>query len=633
VSAELTLRDALPVDDGGLPLLGWLLACYAGAEQSLSRIRPAYVVVPAHAPADAAAPTPITPLLGLHPNTTYRFTAAAINARGVGAQSAPSLPVRTAALPSPAGHGGAPGRVAAVIAPGGRLKPPVNAEGTPLGCLSGFDPARELAALPGASDRLAALAHLHAAVAVAFAHLRANEAANPRENGSAPLRASDLLEASGLGTGVADLRLDLAAAAGMRRSHGRGAAYTRAGQLADMPSEGEAHALGLWLGISAVASSSASGLELVDTEPAPATEHVLLPGLGGRAAYDRYRRNRVLAAARILNAGDKGPGSPAGGSSVSRLLQPMAHGPRAASLGAESSPLAGGEAWLAAEAYSAMARGAVGQHLAALGAELSGTLGQAHVGPRRLVCTGGICESPALAAAAGAASATAASQLKRALNELPQPCFGPVVTVSDIRELLVTSVSRLPPGARVDGPDFAPTTVAGDLASAAGADAGAASRNASTVAVRAWACAHSPRTHDVRAELVAASAAAPHDALGVPANAHAFAGRVVLWQRGGGLALVDKARCAAAHGAAALVVYDDAAGRCANATFTQRCMPGSDRSLGQGWAVSDPPAAWREVAALSAASAGASMSILLISHAAGALLRDIARASTDPADR
>lgn len=85
-----------------------------------------------------------------------------------------------------------------------------------------------------------------------------------------------------------------------------------------------------------------------------------------------------------------------------------------------------------------------------------------------------------------------------------------------------------------------------------------------------------------------------------PSNSLRFAGAVVLFERGG-IPLVEKVQRAADAGAVAVVIVDDAAGRCSMAgasgtgkgtrpLFTDRCAPGCSQQRGEGWGCRD--AAW-----------------------------------------
>jgi hypothetical protein len=104
----------------------------------------------------------------------------------------------------------------------------------------------------------------------------------------------------------------------------------------------------------------------------------------------------------------------------------------------------------------------------------------------------------------------------------------------------------------------------------------------------AWAGHYSPRLFDVSAELVLAD---PPDASRPLRNAHAVRDRVVLAVRGGA-PLVFKLNYAQRAGALGLIIAD-AGGLCSGG-FDQRCVPGSDKQRGQGFAAQERHALWRQ---------------------------------------
>jgi hypothetical protein len=166
------------------------------------------------------------------------------------------------------------------------------------------------------------------------------------------------------------------------------------------------------------------------------------------------------------------------------------------------------------------------------------------------------------------------------LQPQPQPCTSPLVTLSDAKSSL-----------------WVHTGEEGGEGCGGGALAGGGA------ATPGWASHWSPRAYDVKAEVVAARPlrgnfsgwAAPSGGGGAGATA-GWAGRVVLFERGPPLSLADKVRAAARAGALGAVIVDDGAARCGTAaepTFTQRCVQGSERARGQGFASEDEEAAWR----------------------------------------
>lgn len=154
--------------------------------------------------------------------------------------------------------------------------------------------------------------------------------------------------------------------------------------------------------------------------------------------------------------------------------------------------------------------------------------------------------------------------IPRVRSLLMEPSHGAVVQVSDVGQVITL----------LDG---------------ASAGSGQASR------LSAWASHWSPRSFDVRAEIVASIPLTGmfEGVVRPPRNAAAFRGRVVVFARGGGIPLAYKVRIAASHGALAAVIVDHD-GRCDNATFTQACAAGADKRAGTGWAITDDPAEWRE---------------------------------------
>ena len=112
---QATVSWTAPADDGGTPIVGYVVTPYIGITPLNSRI---FV---------STATTQV--IHGLDPATTYRFKVAAFNTVGAGAASRPSNPTTTATTPGPPTIG------AATAGPGQATiswTPPVGDGGTPI---------------------------------------------------------------------------------------------------------------------------------------------------------------------------------------------------------------------------------------------------------------------------------------------------------------------------------------------------------------------------------------------------------------------------------------------------------------------------------------------------------------------
>ena len=582
---RLSWAGSAPQDTGGLPLLGVLVVrelLFAGRppapDADAARfghhvVLPALVVAatdpasarrerrPSAAGAQQRAPSALVEatggsLLGLFPNTSYRFAIAPITALGVGPLTAPSAVIH---LPPLAG------RLLAVLPGRGRIaiQPSAAAclgsgDGRSVGgsaddnaCehgVSGFDATHPALAAAPEADRLAVLAQLHAAVSVSHAHI-----AGQRRPGVPRLRASRLLERSGLGEGALDPQLDLATAA-TSALKGRGGSGA----------EGIGHALNAWVGRAAYANAADSGVETLSTGPERPRSGggdlaLLLPGLGGRARFQAVREARVraaVAAAASSDAGgDGGDGGDGGG--VSSSAGEMGSRRRLA----PADPFGGDDAsWHDEAAYWAMATGKTAQFVRRLAATYDALPPSAGASLRGLTCENGVCRSPAavllreqlLSEMAGAPMP--ARRASAAETGLELPCVSPLVAVMSSRQAVVV---------------FAPPPGGGGV-------------NASSWTIAAWVSAWSPAAFNIEAEAVAASPFAGARHLD---NAHDAPGRILLVERGPPLPLAQRVKLAAEAGAAAVVIVDDGAMRCGTAArpnFSQDCVWGS--GMGDGFA-------------------------------------------------
>merc|ERR1711871_143599 len=100
-----------------------------------------------------------------------------------------------------------------------------------------------------------------------------------------------------------------------------------------------------------------------------------------------------------------------------------------------------------------------------------------------------------------------------------------------------------------------------------------------------WSSHWSPKKYEVHAELIYAD---PPTGCGELRNAPAAHGRIVVAMRGS-CPLVEKVLSGQRVGAMGVIVVDD--GECAG-KFDQHCVPGGDKSRGEGFAQHDTPKPW-----------------------------------------
>lgn len=614
------LADAVP-DTGGLPLLGLLvtrqdivLAGVADASAPVGTDMPFthHVVVPAaHPPlagarvaralreapppgGDEWAPARGARLIGLLPNSTYAFRVAAITALGVGKSSPPSSPITLPPLTL-----GRSGRVVAVVGSHGRLATAPAAEFARWSAGgAAFDTSGSLSREDDA-DALAALAQLHAAVAVASHSLRVDS----EETGSDCVPVAELLERSGLGGGAwgalppaaPDAR-DVLDAHAARNAAGVGASTPgRAARVTTAASGvGLGAAIGLWTGTRSVAYPATAG-ETLETELSPlsANSPSLLAGVGGPALYSDIRAARAAAVRQETRTGT------VGARGAGRLLVPARdpYDAAAAATAAESTdaPIDGDgtprtaaatdgspastaadEDWALDGAYMAMALGRVAPWVRTL-AKLYDASALASAARAGLDCDGAVCFAPGARASfeardaarillseesVDAGSTNGVASAARAHNHA-SPCVSPLVTLADAtHSLTVDGV----------GPHGAPWSVTG------------------------WASAWAPRAYEVRAEAVAAVPLRGNCTRATRCNDAAWAGRVVVFERGPPVSLADKVAAAAAAGALGAIIVDDESARCGTPlapAFSQQCVQGSDRGAGGGFAAADEARAWK----------------------------------------
>jgi hypothetical protein len=688
-TVRLEWSSVLPPDTGGLPLLGLLVTRQdtgldgAAGPFAHPLVLPATVIGQSPRPPSRASaghghtsssPLTLRPasggsITGLSPNTTYRFRARPITALGVGLPSPATRQVTTPPLHAPKQE--APGgRLLAVMAGRGRLTRVHHGEAGANASLdhgiSTFDPSSPAVAGARAADRLAVVAQLHAAVSVALDFLRSAEeegkeggtngtaGAGNTTNTPSLLRASELLERSGLGEGAeeaagldevtSDTQTGGASGAGSagqrprRATEGAGGSAPPAGAGDGGDGGGLGHSLGLWFDRTAVAEVAESGVERVVSEPVanPAVSGAegegdgtlgagLLPGLGGRARFaaSRQARIRALEAARAQQqkmASGTEPESPRRQRRRRRLVDadPVDAAPEsggdgegvrqggAAAPSSKPSP-----SWQVDAAYWAMANGRVSDFVRALADAYEGAAGGARGGSsgggggprpsslllRGLTCEDGLCSSPAAAA------------LRRHMD------------LAEEMERLAEAEAGTSAGGKASTgaaplPCISPLVVVSDAnqtvtvyAPRPGAPASSSSLSSSWT-IPGWTSAWSPRTYDVQGEVVAAQpltgrpAGQPRDGGRGPVSSTPFldnepsavAGRIVLLERGAPLAMADKVRAAAALGASAVVLVDDEEGRCGterNPSFTRACVQGGKgKEAGDGFAAADAPEAW-----------------------------------------
>lgn len=308
--------------------------------------------VPAQVPAVSGS------ILGLHPNATYRFVMAPITAVGVGKPSPPTHFLRMPPLQAP-GQQWPGGRVLAYFSGRGRIQLSNHGKRSAAGGVdtgsanaavgddhgtSGFDPTSPVLSVAHEADRLAVIAQLHAAVSIAFQHVRDEEkrqrqrhrdggSANGNDGPDTDLRASELLERSGLGDGALDTASSLdryaqTAQSGVDAGSSMGGHGTGARRLYSAGINGLGHAIGPWFGRSAYAVMTESGVEMLASEVdggggsgirapraaatggstrgddsdngasgvgAEVKQPFLLPGVGGLARYVNRREATVKA--------------------------------------------------------------------------------------------------------------------------------------------------------------------------------------------------------------------------------------------------------------------------------------------------------------------------------------------------
>jgi len=108
-----------------------------------------------------------------------------------------------------------------------------------------------------------------------------------------------------------------------------------------------------------------------------------------------------------------------------------------------------------------------------------------------------------------------------------------------------------------------------------------------TASMTAWKSHWSPQSFEVIAESVWADPPLADKPL---LNADIIRNRIV-WIRRGGIGLAFKAQRVYAAGAVGIIFVDD--GQCA--TFSQKCVPGADKSRNEGFAALDVPGIWENI--------------------------------------
>ncbi|TYZ68113.1 hypothetical protein PybrP1_000764, partial [[Pythium] brassicae (nom. inval.)] len=161
---------------------------------------------------------------------------------------------------------------------------------------------------------------------------------------------------------------------------------------------------------------------------------------------------------------------------------------------------------------------------------------------------------------------------------------GPAVLLSDVIERIVVSVASKFK-IRSEGetqPELTPD------AAASSTTANANPEQQQQLAFDVWASHFSPRAFHVSAEMVRAE---PLDASTPLRNAAQVKDRVVLVARGG-VPFVFKAHYAQAAGALGIVIAD--VNDSCHGRFDQQCVPGGDKSRGEGFAAQDRHALWEQ---------------------------------------
>jgi hypothetical protein len=110
-----------------------------------------------------------------------------------------------------------------------------------------------------------------------------------------------------------------------------------------------------------------------------------------------------------------------------------------------------------------------------------------------------------------------------------------------------------------------------------------------TVTVQGWSSHFSPRLFNVRGAVVWAAPALADVEVGGLQNAEDVYGKVALVRRGA-VPIARKAHVVQYHGAIGCIVVDD--GSCSRYGYDQRCLPGADKTRGEGWGRHDVPDAW-----------------------------------------
>jgi hypothetical protein len=523
-------------------------------------------------------------ITGLHPNRCYRFIAHPITALGVAPANEPSPVIKMPTLSTATGQGTG-GRLLAVLAGSGRIarsshaaSPNSNVSFATYHGISSFDATSPLLHSAPEADRLAVIAQLHAAVTTAFSSIRKKTSFST----DVP-HASTLLERSGLGAGALDVDNTLSSAA-------------RALQL-DPQTAGLGHALGLWVGQSAVAHVRDSGVETVTSEADPEPTS-LLPGFGGIHRYgdtiEKLRKQKKSNSSAGISLDAKSRNS-------KRRRRLAAVDPLSDQRQQTDDESPANPDWHQDIAYWAMATGKVSGIVSTLATAFDSTSSTA----KGLICSNGFCSSPAALEIKRRQLREIDGDTNQANTGMFSPCISPLLIVRDrTQTLFLSNLDRTSENSK--------NSKSRSLL------------NSINLTIPSWACAFTPKSFDLEAEYVAAEPLGGFQGLKnvsfstIFRNSHEFPGRTVLIERGAPYSFAEKATLAIAAGASAVIFVDDERMMCgtlSNIKFDQGCVKGGDKLRGVGFASTDSELLWAKARGVP---------ILLITRDAGlALVNEI----------
>jgi hypothetical protein len=199
------------------------------------------------------------------------------------------------------------------------------------------------------------------------------------------------------------------------------------------------------------------------------------------------------------------------------------------------------------------------------------------------------------------------AELQYRAQEEPEPCLGPLATLSGASQRLLLHCTEQTVEAALEAARASAKAGRAELLSGPESDAVRNLRQVEALALRTAtehrsrpegsACAVEAfevwRQHWGASSLVATAelvAASPANGSAPIANCGRLRRRIALMERGA-VPIVALAQQARECGAVGLVIGDSASDACRSG-FTQRCMPGSSKELGTGMARTDPESAW-----------------------------------------